>query len=149
LLGRFTLSSGALDDPHYLALHHVGLDLVGPFKKAPGGITHLLILVDKFTKWIEAKPLAKIGAKRAMDFIQDIIFYFWVPNSIITDNNTQFTGEKFLDSCDDNNIHMDKAAVTHRRTNGQVKRANGMILQGLKPHILTQEGEDVHAWLST
>jgi hypothetical protein len=84
-----------------------------------------------------------------MDFIQDIIFYFWVPNSIITDNNTQFTGEKFLDSCDDNNIHMDKAAVTHRRTNGQVKRANGMILQGLKPHILTQEGEDVHAWLST
>jgi hypothetical protein len=24
-----------------------------------------------------------------------------------------------------------------------------MILQGLKPCILTQEGEDVHAWLST
>jgi hypothetical protein len=44
---------------------------------------------------------------------------------------------------------MDKAAVTHRRTNGQVKRANGMILQGLKPHILTQEGEDVHARLNT
>jgi hypothetical protein len=59
-----------------------------PSRRHPGGITHLLILVDKFTKWIEAKPLAKIGAKRAMDFIQDIIFYFWVPNSIITDNST-------------------------------------------------------------
>jgi hypothetical protein len=33
-----------------------GLDLLGPFKKVPGGLTHLLIVVDKFTKWIEAKP---------------------------------------------------------------------------------------------
>jgi len=31
-----------------------GLDMVGPLKKAPGGFTHLLIAVDKFTKWIEA-----------------------------------------------------------------------------------------------
>jgi hypothetical protein len=34
----------------------------------------LLIAVDKFTKWIEAKHLAKIGSKQAVDFIQDIIF---------------------------------------------------------------------------
>jgi hypothetical protein len=26
---------------------------------------------------------------------------------------------------------------------------DGMILQGLKPHILTQEGENVHAWFNT
>ena len=31
-----------------------GLDLVGPFKKALGGFTHLLVTIDKFTKWIEA-----------------------------------------------------------------------------------------------
>jgi hypothetical protein len=84
-----------------------------------------------------------------VNVIQDIIFCFGVPNSIITDNNTQFTGEKFLDFCDDNNIHMDCAAVTHSQINGQVERANGMILQGLKPRILTQEGEDVRARLST
>jgi hypothetical protein len=35
-----------------------GLDLLGPFKKAPEGLTHQLVAVDKFTKWIEAKPLA-------------------------------------------------------------------------------------------
>jgi hypothetical protein len=39
-----------------------GLDLLGPFNKAPGGSTHLLITVDKFTKWIEVTPLAKIGS---------------------------------------------------------------------------------------
>jgi hypothetical protein len=46
-----------------------GLDLLGPFKKATGDLTHLLVTVDKFTKWIEVKPLAKIGFKEAMDFI--------------------------------------------------------------------------------
>ena len=34
-----------------------GLDLVGPFKKVPGGFIHLLVTIDKFTKWIEARPM--------------------------------------------------------------------------------------------
>ena len=29
-----------------------GLDMVGPFKTAHGGMTHLLVVMDKFTKWI-------------------------------------------------------------------------------------------------
>jgi hypothetical protein len=32
-----------------------GLDMIGPFKKAQGGYTHVLVPIDKFTKWIEFK----------------------------------------------------------------------------------------------
>jgi hypothetical protein len=85
------------------------LDVLGPFKKAHWDITHLLIVLDKFTKWVEAKPMAKFGSKQAVDFMQDIIFHFGVPNSIITDNGTQLTREKFLDFCDNNNILVDWA----------------------------------------
>jgi hypothetical protein len=46
-----------------------GLDLLGPFRKVVGGLTHLLIAVDKFTKWFEVKPVAKIGTKQVVDFI--------------------------------------------------------------------------------
>jgi IS30 family transposase len=105
-----------------------GLDLLGPFKKAPGSFTHLLAVVDKFTKWIEARPLAKIGSKQVVSFVQDIVFRFGVRNPIITDNGTQFTKEKFLDFYDNNNIWVDWAVVTHPRTNGQVEHANGLIL---------------------
>jgi hypothetical protein len=72
-----------------------------------------------------------------MSFVQDIVFRFRIPNSIITDNGTLFTRERFLDFNDDNNIRVDSVAVTHPRTNGQVKHANGLILQRLKPRILT------------
>jgi transposase InsO family protein len=68
-------------------------------------------------------------------FFTNIIHRFGVPNSIITDNGTQFTGKKFLDFCEDHHIRVDWAAVAHPMTNGQVERTNGMILQGLKPRI--------------
>ena len=50
-----------------------GLDMVGPLKKALGGFTHLLIAVDKFTKWIEAKPITHIRSEVAVKFFLDII----------------------------------------------------------------------------
>ena len=49
-----------------------GLDMVGPFKTARGGLTHLLVAVDKFTKWIEAKPIKKLNGPTAVTFIADI-----------------------------------------------------------------------------
>ena len=107
-----------------------GLDLVGPLQKAPGGYTHLLVAIDKFSKWIEVRPLNSIRSEQAVAFFTNIIHRFGVPNSIITDNGTQFTGRKFLDFCEDHHIRVDWAAVAHPMTNGQVERANGMILQG-------------------
>jgi hypothetical protein len=50
---------------------------------------------------------------------------------------------------DDNNIQVDWATISHPHTNGQVKCANGMILQGLKSRILTQDGWDVVARFKT
>jgi hypothetical protein len=84
----------------------LGLDLVGPFKKAKGGFTHIFVAVDKFTKCIEAKPAASITAAKAVEFIKEIMYRFGVPNNIITDNGTQFTVREFKDFCADF-VHQD------------------------------------------
>ena len=73
-----------------------------------------------------------------MLFFLDIIHCFGVANSIITDNSTQFTGKKFIQFCDEQHIRVDWVAVAHPRTNGQVERANDMLLQGLKPRIFNR-----------
>jgi transposase InsO family protein len=98
-----------------------GLDLVGPLQKAPGRFSHLLVAIDKFSKWIEVRPLTSIRSEQAVAFFTNIIHRFGVPNSIITDNGTQFTGKKFLDFCEDHHIRVDWAAVAHPMTNGQVE----------------------------
>lgn len=101
--------------------------MVGPLPKAPGGFTHIFVVVDKFTKWIEARPLTKITSAQAVDSFLSILHQFVVPNTIVTDNGTQFTGKKFTQFCDDYGIQVAWAAVAHARTNDQVARANGMI----------------------
>jgi hypothetical protein len=83
--------SSIVDHTKYLALFILGLDLVGPFKNANEGFTHIFVVVNKFTKWIEVKPVASITAAQAVEFIKEIMYRFGVPNNIITDNGTQFT----------------------------------------------------------
>ena len=124
-----------------------GLDLVGPLQRAPGGYTHLLVAIDKFSKWIEARPITKIKSEQAVQFFNDIVYRFVVPNSIIMDNGTQFIGKKFLRFCNDFHICVDWSTVAHPQTNGQVERANGMILQGLKPRIFNKLNKFGWRWL--
>jgi hypothetical protein len=81
--------------------------MVDPLRQAPGGFTHLLVAVDKFTKWIEARPIVNVHSEEAVSFFTDIIYPFGIPNTIITDNHIQFTGKKFLNFCDDNHIRVD------------------------------------------
>jgi transposase InsO family protein len=124
-----------------------GLDIVGPLRKAPGGYTHLLVAIDKFSKWVEVCPITNVRAEQVVSFFTDIIHQFGVPNSIITDNGSQFIGRKFLEFCDKYHIRVDWAAVAHPQTNGQVERANGMILQGLKPRIFDRLNKSGRKWL--
>ena len=80
--------------------------MVGPLIKGLGSFTHLLIAVDKFTKWIEAKPITNIRSEQAVKFFLGIIYRFGVPNCIITDHRTNFTDKKFLDFCDGYDIRI-------------------------------------------
>jgi transposase InsO family protein len=95
--------------------------MIGPFKKAQGCYTHILVAIDKFTKWIEYKPIASFTSAKAVEFIQDIIFRFGIPNSIITDLGSNFTSAEFFHFCNQRSIQIKYASVAHPRANGQVE----------------------------
>ena len=105
-----------------------GLDSVGPLKTAVGGYSHIFVAIDKFTKWIEVKPVKATTAAKAAKFIEEISHRFGVPNRIITDLGTLFTGSEFWDYCQESCIDIYYAFVAHPRCNSQVERANGLIL---------------------
>ena len=107
--------------------------MVGPFKTGASGFTHLLIAVDKFTKWIKAKPIKNLGAGTSVSFIKELIFRYGVPHSIITDNGSNFYSDEFKVFCASQGTPVDYTSVAHPQSNGQAERVNGLILQGLKP----------------
>jgi transposase InsO family protein len=67
-----------------------------------------------------------------VEFIQDIIFRFGIPNSIITDLGSNFTSSEFFDLYEQRSIQIKYASVAHPRANGQVERANRTV-GGLRP----------------
>jgi hypothetical protein len=96
-----------------------GLDAIGPFRTTPGGYKHILVVVDKFTKWIEVRPVVKVMSEEAVKFIGDIKHRFGVPNRIITDLGKAFTGSVLWDICQDNLIDVFYSSVAHPRCNGR------------------------------
>jgi hypothetical protein len=123
-----------------------GFDSVGPFKTAPGSYKHILVVVDKFTKWIEVRTVATVMSKKAARFIADITHRFGVPNRIVTDLGKAFTGSDFWDFCQDSLIDVYYSSVAHPRCNRQVERANGMVLQAVKDRNFDDASQYATRW---
>ena len=51
------------------------------------------MVVDKFTKWIKAKPITNIRSEEAVKFFLDIIYRFGVPDYIIAHHGTTSLGK--------------------------------------------------------
>jgi hypothetical protein len=121
--------------------------MIGPFKPAPGGFHWVYVIIDKFFKWIEYKPLVKVTAKKAAELLDDIIQWIGLPNCIITDLGSTCTGNDFWNFCDDRGIVVKYVSVAHPKANMQVKRANGMILDTLKKRLYRENDKHLGRWL--
>jgi hypothetical protein len=79
-------------------LQRWGLDLLGPLPPAQGNFKYVVVAVEYFSKWIEAKPLAMITSATVQKFFsQNIVCRFGVSKAITVDNGTQCDAETFKD----------------------------------------------------
>ena len=104
-------------------------------------------MVDKFTKWIEAKPVKMAESGPVIDFISGVVHRYGVPHSIITDNGSNFTADEVITWFTTMGIKLDYASVYHPQTNGQVERANGLIMSGIKPRLVRSLKESDKHWV--
>nr|XP_020155691.2 uncharacterized protein LOC109741024 [Aegilops tauschii subsp. strangulata] len=121
--------------------------MVGPLKTARGGMSHLLVVVDKFTKWIKARPIKKLDGPTVVRFLKDIVVCYDIPHNIITDNDTNFAKGALAQYCSVFGIRLDLASIAHPQSNNQVERANGLILAGIKPHLVEPLVRSLGNWL--
>ena len=74
----------------------VTIDFVGPLPRTSKGFCHILVIQDKFSKWVEVTPVAKATATGLKKILREKIFCrFGWPRVVITDNGSQFSSRAF------------------------------------------------------
>uniref|UniRef100_A0A5S6QKS8 RNA-directed DNA polymerase n=1 Tax=Trichuris muris TaxID=70415 RepID=A0A5S6QKS8_TRIMR len=107
---------------------HVHLDLVGPLPTCQR-FSYLLTMVDRFTRWPEAVPIANAtAAEVARAFMSSWVARFGVPAVITTDQGTKLA----------------PATAYHPQTNGLVERFHRTLKSALAAHAL-----DSRSWVDS
>ncbi|CAK1603777.1 unnamed protein product [Parnassius mnemosyne] len=114
-----------------IPFHTIHMDHLGPFVRSKDGNTHILTVVDAFTKYLFVRAVKDLKTKSTIKVIERIFYDFGVPARIISDRGTSFTSKAFKTFCDTNGIKHILNAVACPRANGQAERFNQTILNSL------------------
>nr|GEZ14661.1 reverse transcriptase domain-containing protein [Tanacetum cinerariifolium] len=119
-----------------------GINFIGPFSSSRGN-KHILVAVDYFSKWVEAKSLPTNDARVVVKFLKSLFTRFGTLRAIISDHGTHFCNDQFAKV-------MTKYEVTHRlttayhpQTSWQVEVSN----RGLKRILERTVGKNRSLWI--
>jgi len=105
--------------------HTWGIDILGPFPLAMRQRKYLVVVIEYFTKWIEAEPVVQITAHKIQHFVwKNIVCRSRIPKQLVSDNGTQFASQQLGKLCTELGIKQVFASVEHPQTNGQVESVN-------------------------
>lgn len=97
--------------------NRVHIDYAGPYEGQ-----NFLILVDAFSKWPEVIPMKSTTASHTVSKLQELFSRFGMPETIVSDNGTQFNSSYFNNFCTQNGIIHINTPVYHASSNGQAER---------------------------
>ena len=104
------------------------MDIMGPLAYTSSGKRYILVATDLFSRWVETMPLADQSAKSvAKAFLECVILRHGVPQTLLTDQGTNFESHLMKEICDLLNIRKVRTSTFHPRTDGQAERMNRTI----------------------
>ena len=102
------------------------IDHAGPF------MGHIfLILVDAYSKWMDAHIVSSTSAEATIKKLVDIFAIHGIPEQIISDNGTGFTSQEFEAFMKRHGIVHTRTSPYHPSSNGMAERAVQTFKQGI------------------
>ena len=112
------------------ALERVHIDIMGPLMETQKWNKYILVIVDQFTKWVEAFPLKnQLAETVAGVVVREFVARFGCPLEIHTDQGRNFESELFKEMCELLEIGKTRTTSYRPSANGQVERYNRSIAQ--------------------
>ena len=120
---------------------HIHMDLVS--MPHSNGYNHLLTIVDRFSRWPVAIPIADINAETILDqFAHGWIATYGVPEIVTTDRGSQFTSQIFRQLLTNWGTKHITTTAYHPESNGMVERLH----RRLKESLIALGNDERHEW---
>ncbi|CAK8676854.1 unnamed protein product [Clavelina lepadiformis] len=118
---------------------HIHVDILGPLPPS-NGYSYILMITDRFTRFMVAAPLRDITAKEVANaLILNWVSYFGVPMKLTTDRGSQFTSVLFRDLAAFMGTHLIHTTAYHASSDGAVERKIQTLKRALRAH--TQDSD--------
>jgi hypothetical protein len=122
--------------------HRVGIDIKGPLPRTSQGNRYIIVAMDYFTKWPEAKSIPDIKSETVAKFIFDeIICRHGVPEELLSDRGTSFLNKIVDTLCEKFQTKHRLTSAYRPQTNGMVERFNRTIGECLAKLVADKEKE--------
>jgi hypothetical protein len=96
----------------------------------------VLVAMNYFTKWVEAIPIKTVTFGNMIDFVNEhIVYRFGIPQTITTDQGSQFTSGEFEEYANSLGIKRLGSSPYYAHANGQPEAANKGIIKLIKCKI--------------
>lgn len=106
--------------------------MVGLRPPSPTGATDVILAVDPFTKWVEARELSTLNSHNTTVFLHnEIVCRYGHPHGIRSDRGTEFSGE-FREYLKRHGIVHSLISTRNPRANGQVERYVAIFKAGMR-----------------
>src|SRR6185437_14449424 len=112
--------------------YQIGIDFVGPLPITKNDNKYIIVAIDYFTKWPEAKAVPEATAKETSKFIfEDIVCKHGCPQKILSDRGSHFNNQVIQELMTKLNIKHLFSTPYHPKTNGLVERFNKTLCESL------------------
>ncbi|XP_014783245.1 uncharacterized protein K02A2.6-like [Octopus bimaculoides] len=101
-------------DSTWSSLH---VDFAGPLNGS-----YYIIVVDSYSKWPEVCKCSRPTTSVTIDFLEELFARYGVPDTIVSDNGTQFTAKEFKRFCKSVQMKHVLTPPYHPRSNGLAER---------------------------
>ncbi len=109
-----------------------GVDIVGPLPITREGNRYIVVAMDYFLRWPEAKPLKTANADTVATFLyEEIICRFGASRILQSDRGTHFVNELIQKLTKRFRIKHSLSSPYHPQSNGLVERFNKTLCEGI------------------
>ena len=113
----------------------VGVDYMVQLPTSKKGNKNIIVIVDLFTKWVEAFSTDSSNAKTTANILFQYFTRYGTPEKLLSDRGTSFLNETMTELTKLFGVKQINTTLYHPQTNGTVERFNRVLINILTPFI--------------